>query len=138
MVLSDLAIKRPVLATVVSLVLVVFGLLAYTRLTVREYPDVDPPVISVSPTYRGAPATVVESKITQVIEDAIAGIAGIRSIVSTSSEESSSVSIEFTLSVDINAAANDVRDRVSRVVKDLPPGADAPVVAKTEADARPI
>jgi len=138
MILSDLAIKRPVLATVISLVLVVFGAMSYLGLTVREYPDVDPPVISVSTTYRGAPARVVESKITQVIEDAVSGIAGIRSINSSSGEESSSISIEFTLSVDIDAAANDVRDRVSRVIKDLPVGSDAPVVAKTEADARPI
>jgi len=138
MVLSDLAIRRPVLASVVSLVLVVFGVISYLRLTVREYPDVDPPVVSVSTTYRGAPARVVESKVTQVIEDAIAGIAGIRVINASSSEENSQISIEFTLDVNVDAAANDVRDRVSRVIKDLPVGSDAPIVAKTEADARPI
>lgn len=138
MVLSDLAIRRPVLASVVSLVLVVFGVISYLRLTVREYPDVDPPVVSVNTTYRGAPARVVESKVTQVIEDAIAGIAGIRVINASSREENSQISIEFTLDVNVDAAANDVRDRVSRVIKDLPVGSDAPIVAKTESDARPI
>jgi multidrug efflux pump len=138
MVLSDLAIRRPVFATVVSLVLVVFGIAAYLRLTVREFPDIDPPIVSINTTYRGAPARVVESKVTQVIEDAIAGIAGIRTISASSREESSQLSIEFTLHVNVDAATNDVRDRVSRIVKDLPPGTDPPVVAKTEADAQPI
>jgi len=138
MVLSDVSIKRPVFATVVSLVLIIFGLFAYDRLSVREYPDIDPPVISVSTVYRGAAAEIVETQITQVIEDAVSGIDGIRAINSNSREESSSVSIEFTLSRDVDSAANDVRDRVARVAARLPDEADTPVVAKTEADSRPI
>ncbi len=138
MVLSDVSIKRPVLATVVTLVVVIFGLFAYRTLTVREYPDIDPPVVSVNTTYRGASAQIIETQVTQIIEDAIAGIEGIKTIESTSREESSSVSITFHLSREIDAAANDVRDRVARVVGRLPEEADVPRVAKTEADARPI
>ncbi|MCZ6522828.1 MAG: efflux RND transporter permease subunit, partial [Alphaproteobacteria bacterium] len=138
MVLSDVSIKRPVLATVVTLVMIIFGLFAYRSLTVREYPDIDPPVVSVNTTYRGASAQIIETQVTQIIEDAIAGIEGIKTIESTSREESSSVSITFLLSREIDAAANDVRDRVARVVGRLPEEADVPRVAKTEADARPI
>ncbi|MEE8545036.1 MAG: efflux RND transporter permease subunit, partial [Alphaproteobacteria bacterium] len=138
MVLSDVSIKRPVLATVVTLVMIIFGLFAYRSLTVREYPDIDPPVVSVNTTYRGASAQIIETQVTQIIEDAIAGIEGIKTIESTSREESSSVSITFHLSREIDGAANDVRDRVARVVGRLPEEADVPRVAKTEADARPI
>ncbi len=138
MVLSDVSIKRPVFATVMSLVLIIFGLFALRGMAVREYPDIDPPVVSVSTIYRGASAEIIESKITQIIEDSVAGIEGIRSITSSSREESSSVSIEFNLSRSVDAAANDVRDRVSRVLSRLPAEADTPTVAKTEADARPI
>ena len=136
--LSDISIKRPVLATVVAVVLVILGLSGYRQLTVREYPDIDPPVVSVNTTYRGASAPVIERQVTQVIEDAVAGIAGIRTINSTSREESSSVSIEFQLSRDVDEAANDVRDRVSRFITRLPDEADAPRIAKTAADARAI
>ena len=107
--LPEITVKRPVLAAVFSMVLVIFGLFSYRELTVREYPDVDPPVVSVRTTYRGASAQIVESRITQVIEDAVAGIGGVKRIKSTSREESSSVSIEFNLRRDIDAAANDVR-----------------------------
>lgn len=138
MVLSDVSIKRPVFATVLSLVLIIFGLFALRTMSVREYPDIDPPVVSVNTIYRGASAEIIESKITQVIEDAVAGIEGIRAITSTSREESSSVSIEFNLSRNVDAAANDVRDKVSRVLARLPDEADPPTIAKTEADARPI
>lgn len=138
MVLSDLSIKRPVLATVISAVLIIFGVFAFRTLTVREYPDIDPPVVSVNTTYRGASARIIETQVTQIIEDAVAGIEGIKTIESTSREESSSVSITFRLSRDIDGAASDVRDRVARVVGRLPEEADAPRVAKTEADARPI
>jgi multidrug efflux pump len=138
MVLSDIAIHRPALATVMSMVLVIFGIFSYRQLSVREYPDIDPPVVSISTTYRGAAAEIVESQITQVIEDAVAGIEGIRSIDSSSREESSSISIEFALSRDIESAANDIRDRVARIANRLPAEADAPTVAKTEADSRPI
>jgi multidrug efflux pump len=138
MVLSDVSIKRPVLATVISAVLILFGLFSYQQLTVREYPDIDPPVVSVNTTYRGASAQIIETQVTQIVEDAVAGIEGIKTIESTSREESSSVSITFHLSRDIDSAANDVRDRVARIVGRLPEEADVPRVAKTEADARPI
>lgn len=138
MVLSDVSIKRPVFATVMSLVLIIFGLFALRGMAVREYPDIDPPAVNVSTIYRGASAEIIESKITQVIEDSVAGIEGIRSISSASREESSSISIEFNLSRNVDAAANDVRDKVSRILSKLPDEADQPIIAKTEADARPI
>ena len=136
--LPEIAVKRPVLAAVFSMVLVIFGLFSYRALTVREYPDVDPPVVSVQTTYRGASAQIVESRITQVIEDAVAGIGGVKRVKSTSREESSSVSIEFNLRRDIDAAANDVRDRVARAIRLLPEEAERPRIARTQADARPI
>ena len=136
--LPEITVKRPVLATVFSMVLVIFGLFSYRELTVREYPDVDPPVVSVRTTYRGASAQIVESRITQVIEDAVAGIGGVKRIKSTSREESSSVNIEFNLRRDIDAAANDVRDRVARAIRLLPEEAERPRIARTQADARPI
>jgi multidrug efflux pump len=138
MVLSDVSIKRPVFATVMSLVLIIFGLFALRGMAVREYPDIDPPAVNVTTIYRGASAEIIESKITQVIEDAVAGIEGIRTITSASREESSSISIEFNLSRNVDAAANDVRDKVGRVLSRLPDEADQPIIAKTEADARPI
>ena len=138
MVLSDVSIKRPVLATVMSAVLVIFGAFAYDKLPVREYPDIDAPIVSVSTVYRGASAQIIETQVTQIIEEAVAGIEGIRRIRSTSREESSSVSIEFRLSRDIESASNDVRDRVARSVRRLPSAADAPRIAKVEADARPV
>jgi len=138
MKLSELAIRRPVLAIVMSLVLVLFGLFSYQSLSVREYPDVDKPNVSISTTYRGAAADIIESEITQVIEDAVAGIAGVSRINSSSREESSSVNVEFELSRDIENATNDVRARVSRIVAQLPEEAEAPRISKTESDARPI
>ncbi len=136
--LPEITVKRPVFATVISLILVIFGLFSYRQLPVREYPDTDAPVVSVSTTYRGAAAQIVESQVTQVIEDAVAGIGGVVRINSTSREGSSSVSIEFDLKRDIDDAANDVRDRVSRAIRSLPEEAERPRVAKTESDARPI
>jgi multidrug efflux pump len=138
MVLSDLAIRRPVLATVASLLLIVLGLIAFSRLSLRELPDIDPPVVSVQTEYPGASAAVVESRITQVIEDAVAGIEGIDIVQSSSRNGRSDVSMEFTLDRDIEAAANDVRDAVSRVVDRLPDEAELPQVAKASADADPI
>lgn len=138
MVLSDTAIKRPVFAIVMSLVLMVFGFFSYDRMTVREYPDIDAPIVSVNTTWRGANAGIVETQITQVLEDELAGIGGVKRITSTSREGSSSISVEFNLTRDIDAAANDVRDRVSRAINRLPDEADTPRVAKTEADARPM
>ncbi len=138
MVLSDIAIKRPVFATVISLVLVCFGLFAFQRLSVREYPDIDPPIVSVTTNYKGASANVVEVQITQILEDSLSGIEGIKAITSTSRDGSSSISIEFRIDRAIDGATNDVRDKVGRVLARLPVDADPPVVSKVEADARPI
>jgi multidrug efflux pump len=138
MVLSDISIKRPVFATVLSLLIVVFGLAALLELPVREYPDIDPPVVSVATDYTGAAAEVVDTQITQVIEGAISGIEGIRSIESSTEQGESRTSIEFNTSRDIDIAANDVRDAVSRILDELPEEADPPVVQKADSDARPM
>ena len=129
MTLPDLSVRRPVLATVMSTVLVIFGAFAFDQLTVREYPDIDKPVISINTTYQGASARVVETRVTQILEDSISGIAGIDTINSTSREESSSISIEFSNARDIDSAANDVRDRVSRAILNLPDDSGIPQVA---------
>ena len=134
MVLSDLSIRRPVFATVMSLLLVVLGVIAYTRLTLRELPAIDPPIVSVSVEYPGASAGVVETRITQVLEDALSGIEGVETIESQSSNGEGSISIEFSLNRDIEAAANDVRDAVSRALDRLPPEADPPEIEKAESD----
>ncbi len=136
--LSSISINRPVLAMVFSLVIILFGLIGFSYLGVREFPSVDPPVISVSTSYVGANSNVVESQITEPLEDAINGIAGIRTISSSSREGRSSISIEFELGVDLEAAANDVRDKVSGAVRNLPPDVDPPVVSKADADSQPI
>jgi len=133
-VLSDLSIRRPVFATVLSLLLVVLGVIAFTRLTLRELPAIDPPIVSVSVEYPGASAAVVETRITQVLEDSLAGIEGVETIESWSANGEGSISIEFSLSRDIEAAANDVRDAVSRVVDRLPDEADPPEIEKAESD----
>ncbi len=138
MILSDVSIKRPVFATVLSLLIVVFGLAALLGLPVREYPDIDPPVVSISTDYIGAAAEVVDTQITQVVEGAISGIEGIRSIESSTEQGESRTSIEFTISRDIDIAANDVRDAVSRIADQLPEEAEAPVVQKADSDARPM
>jgi multidrug efflux pump len=134
MLLSDTAIRRPVFASVLSLLLLVFGLLAFDRLPLREYPDIDPPVVSIQTDYPGAAAAVVETRITQLIEDRIAGLEGIRFIRSTSVDGRSNIDIEFDLSRDIDAAANDVRDRVSRVLDSLPDEADIPDIEKVDSN----
>ncbi|KRG86314.1 efflux RND transporter permease subunit [Stenotrophomonas sp. CW117] len=138
MKLSDLSIKRPVLAVVMSLLLVVLGLMSFNRLTLRELPAIDPPIVSVSVDYTGASAAVIESRITQVLEDALAGIEGIDTINARSTNGRASVSIEFTANRDIEAAANDVRDAVSRVADRMPEEARPPEIAKVESDADPI
>lgn len=138
MVLSDVSIKRPVFATVISLILVIFGLIAFGRLAVREYPDVDPPFVSISTTYRGASAEVIETQVTQIIETAVAGIEGIKTITSTSEEERSRVNIEFYLNRNIEAASADVRDKLGRAIRNLPDEADAPIVVKADSDNQPI
>jgi multidrug efflux pump len=136
--LSDVSVKRPVLATVINALLVVFGLFALANVSVREYPDIDPPIVSVSTNYPGASAAVVETKITQVLEDRIAGIEGLRTLSSVSSDGRSNITVEFTLSRDVDAAANDVRDRVARAVNNLPDEADPPEISKADIDANPI
>ena len=132
--LSDISIQRPVFATVMSLLLIVLGLMSYSRLTLRELPAIDPPVVSVDVSYTGASASVVETRITQVLEDALSGIEGIESLQSRSVNGRSTVTIEFTLKRDIEAAANDVRDAISRVADRLPEEADAPQVQKADSD----
>ncbi len=138
MILSDVSIKRPVFATVLSLLIVVFGLAALLGLPVREYPDIDPPVVSISTDYIGAAAEVVDTQITQVVEGAISGIEGIRSIESSTEQGESRTSIEFSTDRDVDIAANDVRDAVSRIADQLPEEAESPVVSKADSDARPM
>jgi multidrug efflux pump len=132
MLISEISVRRPVFATVISLLLIIFGLVSLDRLATREYPDIDRPFVSISTIYRGASAPVIETKITQVIEDAIAGIEGIIKIESDSRDERSDVRIEFDISRDVDAAANDVRDRVSRVLAALPEEADPPQIIKAD------
>jgi len=138
MTLSSVFINRPVLATVCGILIVLFGAIGYTFLGVREYPAVDPAVISVSTSYRGANADIIETQITEPLEESINGIAGIRTLRSSSSDGRSSITVEFELGVDMEAAANDVRDRVSRAIRNLPPDADPPIISKADADASPI
>lgn len=136
--ISSLSINRPVLAMVISLVIILFGMIGYLFLGVREFPSVDPPVVTVSTNYIGANADVIESQITEPLEESINGIAGIRSLTSISSDGRSTITVEFELGVDMEAAANDVRDRVSRAVRNIPPDTDPPIVTKSDADAGPI
>ncbi len=138
MMLSDLSVRRPVFAAVAAIVLCVIGLAAFFFLPVRELPDVDPPVVSVSTSYAGASAEVIESRITEPIEQQIAGIQGVERINSSSRDGRSNVNIEFSLDRNIDDAANDVRDRISRVVGRLPDQADPPEVAKADSDSQPI
>ncbi len=136
--ISSLSINRPVLATVISILLVLFGVIGFTYLGVREYPSVDPPVITVTTNYPGANADIIESQITEILEESINGIAGIRTLSSISTDGRSTITVEFELDQDLEAAANDVRDRVSRAVRNLPQDADPPIVVKSDADSSPI
>ena len=138
MTLSDLSVRRPVLATVFSLIIIAFGLIAFTRLPLRELPDVDRPVVSVNASYPGASAQVVENQITRVIEDQLSGIDGIDVINSASRDGRSSINIEFTLDRDLEDATNDVRNAVSRARGQLPADIDEPVIRKADADADAI
>ena len=138
MIISDVSVKRPVFAAVISMLLVAFGALSFFNLPVREMPDVSPPNVSISTSYQGASAQVVESRITTIIEDQISGIEGIKSITSSSSDGVSRVNIEFSLDRDIDSAANDVRDSVSRVARRLPEEADPPQVSKVNTGERAI
>ena len=136
--ISELSIRRPVLATVFTLVILIFGAIGYLTLGVREYPSVDNPIISVTCSYPGANADVIENQITEPLEQNINGIPGIRSLTSVSQQGQSRITVEFELSVDLETAANDVRDKVSRAQRNLPRDCDPPTVSKADADAMPI
>src|ERR1043166_6444899 len=134
MSLSTTSINRPVLATVMSIVIVLFGGIAFRYLGVREYPSIDPPIITVRTSYSGANPDIIESQITEPLEQSINGIAGIRTVSSSSNQGSSVITVEFNLDVDLEAAANDVRDKVSQAMRMLPADIDAPPIV-TKADA---
>lgn len=136
--IASVSINRPVLASVISIVVVLFGIIGFTSLGVREFPSVDPPIITVTTNYPGANPDVIESQITEPLEEAINGISGIRTITSTSSDGRSTISVEFDLAIDLDNAANDVRDKVSGAVRNLPQDADPPVVAKSDANSEAI
>lgn len=138
MLLSDVSVKRPVFASVVNLILLVFGLVAITFLSLREYPDIDPPIVSVDTSYPGASAEIIETRITQQLEDRISGIEGIKNVSSSSRNGSSNITIEFNLSRDIDAASNDVRESISRALGSLPDQALPPEVSKSNSDESPI
>ena len=138
MIISDQSVRRPVFATVVSALLVILGLASLSSLPVRQYPDVDSPVVSIETSYRGASAEVIETKVTQVIEDVVAGIEGIEKLTSSSRDERSDIRVEFSLVRDIDEAANDIRDRVSRIVDQLPSEADPPEIAKVDNTGRAV
>jgi multidrug efflux pump len=136
--LSEVSIRRPVLAIVLSAILVLFGLVGFNFLGVREYPAVDPPIVTVTTNYPGASPDVVSSQITEPIEQSISGVAGIRVMSSTSRDGQSQIRVEFDLSMDLDAAANDVRDKVAIARRLLPQDVDPPIVEKADADAQPI
>src|SRR6187549_1545858 len=137
--ISELSLKRPVLAIVMNIAIVVFGAIGFNFLGVRDYPAIDPPNVNVSTNYSGANADIIESQITEPLEKSINGIAGIKNISSSSSQGSCSINIEFELGVDLEAAANDVRDKVSQATRQLPQDLDAPpVVSKADANSQPI
>ena len=138
MMLSDLSVRRPVFATVAAIILAVIGIAAFFALPVRELPNVDPPQVSITTTYVGASAEVIEERITQVIEQQVSGIQGVDRITSSSRDGASQISILFTLDRNLDEAANDVRDAVSRVISQLPDEADAPRIAKASADSSPL
>ena len=138
MILSDVSIRRPVLATMLSAALVLFGVIGYRQLAVREYPDVDPPIVSVSVFLRGANPRVMESAVTDVLEEELSAVEGIRTMTSVSAEQQTNVTLEFNLNRPVEVAAQDVRDHVARVRRRLPVEVEEPVVSKQDADARPI
>ncbi len=139
MTISELSLRRPVLAIVMNILIILFGVIGFQFLGVRDYPAIDPPIVSVRTSYAGANADIIESQITEPMEKAVNSIAGVRNITSTSSQGTSNISIEFDLNMDLEAAASDVRDKVAQAVRNLPPDLDgAPVVSKADASARPI
>ncbi len=134
MILSDVSVKRPVFAGVLSLLLIAFGIVAFDRLPLREYPDIDPPIVSILTNYIGASANVVESRVTEILEERIAGVQGIRFVESTSSDGRSRITVEFNIDRDIDSAANDIRDRISGILNDLPVEADPPEIQKEDSN----
>ncbi len=138
MTLSDISIKRPVLSSVFAIAIVIFGVVAFFSLGVREYPSIDPPIITVRTDYTGANAQIIESQITEPLEESVNRVDGIKRISSVSSTGRSTITVEFELSRDLDNAANDVRDRVAQAIRNLPPDADPPVVSKADADAQTI
>lgn len=136
--LSTISIRRPVLAIVMSLTITLFGIIGISFLGIREFPSVDPPIINVRTTYVGANADVIEAQITEPLEEAINGIAGIKSLTSTSNDGTSNITVEFEVGADLEAAANDVRDKVSGAQRNLPPDTEPPVVSKADSDSQPI
>jgi multidrug efflux pump len=138
MKISDLSIQRPVLASMLSLALVLFGVIGYTQLAVREFPDVDAPIVSVSTVLPGANPQVVESAVTDILEEELSTVEGLRTLTSSSGEGVSNISLEFNLERDVEAAAQDTRDKVARIRERLPEDVEEPVVAKQDADAQPF
>lgn len=138
MSLPSTCINRPVLSIVLSILIVLFGVIGFLFLGVREYPSVDPPMVTVSTSYTGANADIIESQVTEPLEESINGVAGIRSLTSVSNDGRSTIRVEFQLGISMEDAANDVRDRVSRAIRNLPPDIDPPVISKSDADASPI
>ncbi|QIZ76905.1 efflux RND transporter permease subunit [Ferrimonas lipolytica] len=138
MMITDLSVRRPVFASVLSLLIIAFGMVSFDKLPLREYPSIDPPVVEIRTNYNGASAAIVESRITRIVEDRVSGIEGIRDIISSSSDGQSSVTLEFDIGRDIDAAANDVRDRISRILDNLPDEADPPEVNKASGSSEVI
>ena len=138
MTLAEISIRRPVLTIVISLLIMLCGFISLMQLGVREYPAVDPPTLSITTSYPGAAAEVVEAQITEPIEEAVNTVAGIRTLTSTSREGASQVSAEFSLDTDLDTAASDVRDQIARAVRNLPPDANPPILNKAHADSQPI
>ena len=138
MKLSTTSIQRPVFASVMSFAILLFGIISFLRLPVREYPDIDPPIVSVITLYRGASPSVVETEITNVLEEQFATLEGVKTMTSSSQEQGSTITIEFELSRNVDEAANDVRDRVSRTRGELPREIDDPIIYKVDANAQPI
>jgi multidrug efflux pump len=134
LIISDISVKRPIFALVISLLIISFGIISFDRLPLREYPDTNPPVVSIETLYPGANSSIVERKITQLIEDRISGIEGVKSISSSSKDGASKISIEFKTTRDVDSAANDVRDRVSRIADEIPSEAFAPEIFKVDSN----
>ncbi|MCC6758909.1 MAG: efflux RND transporter permease subunit [Candidatus Omnitrophica bacterium] len=138
MKLSEISIKRPVLATMMSLGLILFGVIGLNRLPVRELPDIDPPVVNITTVYPGASAGVMETQVTEILEESIISVEGIKILSSESRQQVSNITVEFDLSRSIDVAAQDVRDRVARVRGNLPEDIEEPIIAKQDSNAQPV